>query len=152
MYPGSASGAILEGVMRIQRFAAIGAIAAVALLSSCTGDTPSPSPLNISFNDIAKVQAYIVPEGSNPPPLVNDPQAAASPGNLARSLSIVRDVIPSPFPAPQQCNYSGEGDGLKLTVWLKNGQHLDYFACAFPSELDSLYSKAFLPVTGGGVT
>jgi hypothetical protein len=64
---------------------------------------------------------------------------------------MVRDAIPSPFPAPKQCNYSGLGDGLKMTVWLKNGQRLDYFACAFPSELDSLYSKAFLPVTAASV-
>ncbi len=59
-------------------------------------------------------------------------------------LKIVSD-IPSPFPAPVRCDFSGSGDGLQLSVWLRNGRRLDYFACAFPEELKSVYEHAWWP-------
>jgi hypothetical protein len=101
--------------------------------------TATPSPLTIGYDDIRKVQAYPVPEGSPPPPLV---RSASSPLN-GKPLSMVRGDIPSPFPAPQMCTYAGWGDGLKLSVWLVDGRRLNYFDCAFPDELKELYDDAW---------
>jgi len=124
----------------VNRSRAVGVIVTLALLS-CSRGSPEPSPLPVSFKDITKVQAYPVPEGSNPPPLVR--LGANTPGYLVRPLALVRADIPSPLPAPQTCEYAGPGDGLKLSVWLVDGRRLDYFACAFPDELDALYEHAF---------
>ncbi len=121
----------------------IGALGLVAVfaLQSCSGGHTEPSPLQVSFNEVAKIQAYPVPEGSAPPPLVQ--VDANSPGDFGRPIGLVKTDIPSPFPAPQQCEYSGPGSGLKLSVWLVDGRRLDYFACAFPEALDTLYNHAF---------
>ncbi len=124
----------------VKRAAVVGAVAlavgAIALLM--TRGEGGPPPLNISYADIAKVQAYPVPEGSPPPPLV--PSVT---GTGSRSLAEVRSDIPSPFPAPVRCDYSGMGDGLQLSVWLRDGHRLDCFACAFPRELKPLYQDAW---------
>ena len=58
----------------MKRTAVVGAVAlavgaAVLLMTRGQG---RPQPLNISYADIAKVQAYLVPEGT-PPPLFSGP-------------------------------------------------------------------------------
>jgi hypothetical protein len=107
----------------------------VFLLNQGSGTTS----LNISFEQIAKIQAYPVPEGSPPPPL----EAPVDQDSVGTNLSEVQSDIPSPFPAPMACDYPGFGDGLQLTVWLRDGRRLDYFACAFPDELNALYRDAW---------
>lgn len=97
------------------------------------------SSLNIPFEQIAKIQAYPVPEGSPPPPL----EATSSQGSAGTTLIEVQSDIPSPLPAPRVCDYPGFGDGLQLSVWLRDGRRLDYFACAFPDELEALYRDAW---------
>ncbi len=120
----------------------LGLVVAFAFaLLSCSGDQPLPSPLQVSFNEITKIQAYPAPEGSAPPPLIR--ANADTPGDLGRPIAVVKADIPSPFPAPQECQYSGIGSGLKLSIWLVDGRRLDYLACAFPAALDSLYEHAF---------
>jgi hypothetical protein len=113
------------------------AVAGTAFL--LTRDSAAPPTLHVSFRDIEKVQAYPVPEGTSPPALV--PSVAT--GMSERSLADVRADIPSPFPAPVRCNYTGFGDGLQLSVWLQDGRRLDYFACAFPDQLKPLYEAAW---------
>lgn len=100
---------------------------------------PSAELLNVAYGDITKVQAYPVPEGVSPAPLVRS--AGQSTNGLP--LSSVRSYIPSPFPAPVRCDYSGLGGGLQLSVWLRDGRRLDYLACAFPGELKQLYDHAW---------
>ena len=68
-----------------------------------------------SYADIAKVQAYPVPEGTPPPPLLGSGEAGTR--THGRPLTEVRSDIPSPFPAPVRCDYSGFGDGLQLSVF-----------------------------------
>jgi hypothetical protein len=127
----------------VRRAAVVGAVALAvgATVFLMTRGQSRPQPLNISYADIAKVQAYPVPEGTPPPPLLRSVEV----GTYARPLTEVRSDIPSPFPAPVRCDYSGFGDGLQLSVWLRNGRHLDYFACAFPEELKSVYEHAWWP-------
>jgi hypothetical protein len=110
----------------------------VVLVFSLNQGSGTPS-LDISFDQIAKIQAYPVPEGSPPPPL----EATSNQGSAGTTLSEVQSDIPSPFPAPKVCDYPGFGDGLQLSVWLRDGRRLDYFACAFPDELQALYSDAW---------
>jgi hypothetical protein len=98
-----------------------------------------PLPLDVRFSDIEKVQAYPVPEGTFPPALVR----VVDTGTTERPLTDVRAEIPSPLPAPVRCDYSGEGDGLQLSVWLQDGRRLDYFACAFPEQFKPLYAAAW---------
>jgi hypothetical protein len=115
--------------------AAIVVAAVVFLLARGWG---APPPLNISYDDIAKVQVYPLPEGSAPPPLVQVPK------DHERPLAAVRSDIPSPFPAPAGCQFWDlGGDGVKLSVWLNDGHRLDYPACAFPGALRSLYEDAW---------
>jgi hypothetical protein len=99
----------------------------------------APPPLIVAYSEITKVQAYPVPEGSPPPPLVQSAEQSAN----GRPLSEVRSYIPSPIPASVRCDYSGFGDGLQLSVWLRDGRRLDYFTCAFPGELKPLYDDAW---------
>jgi hypothetical protein len=99
----------------------------------------APPLLDVRFSDIDKVQAYPVPEGTLPPPLLR----VVETGTSEQPLTDVRLQIPSPFPAPVRCDYSGSGDGLQLSVWLRNGRRLDYFACAFPDQLEPLYTAAW---------
>lgn len=98
-----------------------------------------PPPIDVALSDIVKVQAYPVPEGTPPPPLVLHP----ADGSNERPLSEVRTDIPSPLPAPVRCDYSGFGDGLQLSIFLHDGRRLDYFACAFPDELKALSDDAW---------
>ena len=113
-------------------------VAVVILVFSLNRGSSTPS-LDVSFDQIAKIQAYPVPEGSPPPPL----EAAIGQGTVGTTLGEVRSDIPSRFPVPTTCDYPGFGDGLQLSVWLRNGLRLDYFACAFPDELNALYRDAW---------
>jgi hypothetical protein len=109
-----------------------------------TRGSERPSPLHIAYDEIAEIQAYPVPEGSAPPPLIRNPTDTRHGDPLAS----VRTDIPTPFPAPVPCDYSGDGDGLQLTVSLRDGTHLDYLACAFPPELKPLLDDAFQQAAG----
>jgi hypothetical protein len=100
---------------------------------------PGTSSLDVSFDQITKVQAYPVPEGSPPPSI----ESTIDQGSAGTTLSEVRSDIPFPFPAPKDCDYPGWGDGLQLSVWLRDGRRFDYFACAFPGELNALYRDAW---------
>jgi hypothetical protein len=117
-------------------FAIAGLVAAFLL----TRDSDEPPPLAIAYRDIAEIVVYPVPEGVPPPPLIRHPKQS----DYASPLAGVRADIPSPFPAPVQCDYSGDfGSGLQLRVKLRHGRKLDYFSCAFPTELRKLLDDAF---------
>lgn len=112
------------------------------LLARGWGTQPS---LDISYDEIAKAQVYVLPEGSNPPPFVRVPKK-----RWERPLAAVRSDIPSPFPAPANCQFWDVGThGVQLSVWLTDGRRLDYRGCAFPGELEQLYDDAWSwPGTG----
>src|SRR5207249_34228 len=101
----------------VKRAAVVGAVALAvgAIVLLMTRGEGGPQPLNISYADIAKVQAYPVPEGTPPPPLLGYGEAGTR--THGRPLTEVRSDIPLPFPAPVRCDYSGFGDGLQLSVW-----------------------------------
>lgn len=127
----------------MSRLVVIGVVSS-ALVTGAVGylltrESERPPQIDISYGDIAKVQAYPVPEGTPPPPLLRD----TSNGLPGTPLATVRSYIPSPFPAPVRCRYSGIGDGLQLSVWLRDGRRLDYLACAFPGDLKPLYDHAW---------
>jgi hypothetical protein len=128
-----------RAVGRVLGVAAIVALGLVLFLLARGWGTPPP--LDISYDEIVRVQANVVPEGSAPPPFVRTPKHT-----WERPLSAVRADIPSPFPAPAGCQFWDIGtDGVQLSVWLTDGRQLDYSGCAFPGELEPLYNDAFTP-------
>ena len=117
----------------------------VGYVLATRSNTPTAT-IDVSYGDIVKVQAWPVPEGTPPPTIVRfASQAAGDAGMYVVELSRFRPDIPSPLPAPVDCDYSGDGDGLQMTIYLRGGRRLDYFACAFPDELRSLYDHAWNP-------
>ena len=115
------------------------AIAGLVATFLLTRDSHEPPPLAVTYRDIAEIDVYPVPEGVPPPPLIRH----AKQSDFASPLAGVRADIPSPFPAPVQCDYAGDfGSGLQLRVKLRDGRKLDYFSCAFPSELRKLLDDA----------
>jgi hypothetical protein len=69
------------------------------------------------------------PRRSNPCRRPRDPRA--------RPLTDVQADIPYPLPAPIACldgSLAGQ-NGLILQIVLRDGQRLNYLACAFPDEL-----------------
>jgi hypothetical protein len=102
---------------------------------------PEPSrPLDLTYGDIASVEAYPVPGGKPAPPMLAD----LGHNTDGHALANYAEDIPSPFPAPVHCD-RGIDDGVKITVWTREGERLDYLSCAFPDELDALYLDVFRP-------
>jgi hypothetical protein len=98
-----------------------------------SGTISTAGSITANYNDIRSLRIQPVPEGPPGPVFVRHPS-----GRGERSLSLVRGLIPVPFPAPldQGVNCSGGGD---LFVTLTAGRVITYGPCRWPWQISELW-------------